>query len=606
METNRKIEDIKKSPLKKKEDEKIDLSSILNLSINEEKEESSNEINYYLEFIKEYKEIRKKEVNKPKLLLHVCCGPCSTYPLIFLHDLFDITIFYSNSNIFPKVEYDKRLYNLKKYLSDLNYRYQSKIEIIEDSYNYEEFKKDLVKFKDDKEITGNRCKVCIYKRMDSLFKYAIDNGFKYVTTVMSISRNKDATYINKVGKSLENKYKGSEVEFIYSDFKKNNGQEIGIKIAKNNNLYRQDYCGCEYSLINKEKELKIKRLRKEYELGVSYIVSNDNNELLSRNLESLKNQDIKMEYALNIYLFNPSEENLKTVKYYESLNRDLFNVIDVNDIESEVLNNINKIKNYSIKTMNSKYLIFLDSTSILRHDYLRKMYQKISKDDLDFVTSSFKIFNSVSLKVVPEYYENKEHSFLRKLFPNRLNKNDHYTKKVITNLMKNDNLSNKIYKREILLNNSIIFPSSNELLNNAYFNFNYLLFTKKLGFINEFLLERESFFAFNNFNKLNESYINFETFTKTYINTLFLIKFYSIRVKRNKVSRVSYLAVKLKLYYYQIKYFKDNELSFKNFRALTDKEFKKLSKNTFSYEGSEWEKIIYLYIEEIKNDYFKK
>ena len=97
---------------------------------------------------------------------------------------------------------------------------------------------------------GKRCEICIKERMNSLFLYALNNNYKYVSTTMTVSRNKNSNYINIVGDELSNIY-NNKVIFFHTDFKKNNGQDIGVEISKKYNVYRQDYCGCEYSLINK-------------------------------------------------------------------------------------------------------------------------------------------------------------------------------------------------------------------------------------------------------------------------------------------------------------------------------------------------------------------
>jgi len=202
-------------------------------------------INYFQESTKEYRLLRKANNNeKPDLLFHVCCGPCTCYPLIFLHDLFNVTIFFSNSNIYPKAEYDLRLENLKKYVEIFNKEFNENVKIIEDKYNYEDFKIDLLPYKDEEE-NQTRCHICIKKRLTSLFEYASSHDFHLVTTVMSISRNKDVDFLNKTGLALSKNYPG--IVYFVNDFKKNNGQDIGVALSKKYNIYRQDYCGCEFS-----------------------------------------------------------------------------------------------------------------------------------------------------------------------------------------------------------------------------------------------------------------------------------------------------------------------------------------------------------------------
>ena len=204
--------------------------------------------NYFLESLKEIKEIKEKD-KKPRLLLHICCGACSCYPLLFLIKLFDVTILFSNSNIYPIEEYKKRLFALTKYKEEISKIFNVNIPIIVDDYDYDNFKLDLLPYKDEKEGC-NRCKICISKRLNRLFECAKKFDFSYCTTVMSISRNKDAQFINETGLNLEKKYPG--IKYLVADFKKNNGQDIGVLLSKKFDVYRQDYCGCEFSL-NKEK-----------------------------------------------------------------------------------------------------------------------------------------------------------------------------------------------------------------------------------------------------------------------------------------------------------------------------------------------------------------
>ena len=205
--------------------------------------EKDKKINYFNIFLEEIKNIKEVDKN-PKLLLHVCCGACSAYPLLFLVKLFDITIYFTNSNIYPYEEYMKRLNALIEYVNYLNIKFNSNIKVISDEYNYEEFKKDLLPYKNEKEGL-NRCKICILKRIKKAFIYAKENKYKYLTTVMSVSRNKDVNYINEIGKTLEKEF--PEVKFLVTDFKKENGQDIGVNITKKLNIYRQNYCGCEFS-----------------------------------------------------------------------------------------------------------------------------------------------------------------------------------------------------------------------------------------------------------------------------------------------------------------------------------------------------------------------
>lgn len=179
---------------------------------------------------------------KPSLLLHVCCGVCSVYPLIYLRKYFDITIYYCNSNIYPYEEFLKRLNALNEYLKILN---DSNIKLIVAPYDYERIDKVLNPLANEKE-GGKRCYACYLNRLEQTFIYANKNHFDYISTIMSISNRKNADYINEIGEMLNKKYKNTT--YLYADFKKNDGITINEKMNKELNLYHQNYCGCKYSI----------------------------------------------------------------------------------------------------------------------------------------------------------------------------------------------------------------------------------------------------------------------------------------------------------------------------------------------------------------------
>ncbi len=195
-------------------------------------------MNNYQKQIKQINELR----DRPTLLLHVCCGVCSVYPLLYLRKYFKLTIYFTNSNIYPYDEYLKRLNALDTYL---NYLKDDEIKLVVGKYDYESYKKILEPLKDEPEM-GKRCKLCYSLRMDEGFKYAYENHYEYFSTVMSISNRKNADYLNEIGEALENKYK--DVKYLHADFKKGDGITKNEKLNKELNLYHQNYCGCEFSI----------------------------------------------------------------------------------------------------------------------------------------------------------------------------------------------------------------------------------------------------------------------------------------------------------------------------------------------------------------------
>ena len=210
---------------------------------------SFDNFTYYRMMEESLKEI-KKESKKPTLLLHSCCAPCNAYPLELLVEYFDLTLMYNNSNIYPEKASIRRLDELKKYVDFINNKYNVQIKLIETPYNNLEYNKILEPFKDQKEGM-DRCKLCYKTRMNEAYKYASENNFDYFTTVMTISRQKNSIVLNNIGIELSKLYPNTK--YFISDFKKNKGIDKGLEIAKEHNMYRQDYCGCIYSYQNKNK-----------------------------------------------------------------------------------------------------------------------------------------------------------------------------------------------------------------------------------------------------------------------------------------------------------------------------------------------------------------
>ena len=185
-------------------------------------------------------EIISKLNTKPKLLLHACCGICSSSVLERLYPFFEITILYYNPNIYPKEEYIKRLNTQKEVIEKM----KLKVNLLEIGYNSEDFDKIAKGLENEKE-GGTRCTKCFYLRLDKTAQIAKENNFDYFTTTLSVSPYKNSQTLNKIGSVLEEKY---QIKYLYSDFKKKEGYKRSSQLSKQYNLYRQHYCGCAYSL----------------------------------------------------------------------------------------------------------------------------------------------------------------------------------------------------------------------------------------------------------------------------------------------------------------------------------------------------------------------
>ena len=188
--------------------------------------------------LKQLNEIQRR----PELLLHICCGVCSVYPLVYFRKYFKITIFFANDNIYPYQEFMKRLGALKEYLKILD---DPEIRLIVDDYQNEEWMKEFKELKDEPE-GGKRCKACYRWRMEKAFRYASGHHYPYCGTVMSISNRKNARWLNEIGEDLQKQY--PDVTYVYADLKKDDGITINERMNKQLNLYHQDYCGCPYSI----------------------------------------------------------------------------------------------------------------------------------------------------------------------------------------------------------------------------------------------------------------------------------------------------------------------------------------------------------------------
>ena len=170
---------------------------------------------------------------KPSLVLHVCCAPCSSAVIPRLEQYFNLTYVYYNPNIYPETEYLKRKEQFKK----LN------VHLVDTEYNHNKFLQTVKGLEQEKE-GGARCRACIAMRMRYAYEYAKKVGAEYVTTTLSISPHKDAEFINKTGQDLEKEF---GIKYLYADFKKENGYLQSTKISAERGIYRQNYCGCEFS-----------------------------------------------------------------------------------------------------------------------------------------------------------------------------------------------------------------------------------------------------------------------------------------------------------------------------------------------------------------------
>lgn len=200
-----------------------------------------------INYQKKLEEIISNMDGRKTLLLHGCCAPCSSYVLEYLTEYFDITLLYYNPNIFPESEYNKRIDEVKRLISEMPLK--SQVKLIEGEYKSEDFF-DIAKGLEHLPEGGERCFKCYRLRLEEAAKAAKEGGYDYFSTTLSISPHKNAEKLNEIGQELEEKY---GVKYLYADFKKREGYKRSIELSRIYGLYRQNYCGCIYSKQQAEK-----------------------------------------------------------------------------------------------------------------------------------------------------------------------------------------------------------------------------------------------------------------------------------------------------------------------------------------------------------------
>lgn len=202
---------------------------------------NGQKINYQRELEKILERIQA-EGRVPSLLLHSCCAPCSSYVLEYLSEYFRITVFYYNPNIYPEDEYEKRILEQEDLIRRMNFK--NPVSFLSGDYEREKFYQMASGLEHLRE-GGERCMKCYRLRLEEAAREAAARGFDYFTTTLSISPMKNAGKLNEIGIETGREY---GVEYLVSDFKKKNGYKRSVELSAEYGLYRQDYCGCEFSL----------------------------------------------------------------------------------------------------------------------------------------------------------------------------------------------------------------------------------------------------------------------------------------------------------------------------------------------------------------------
>lgn len=210
----------------------------------------NQKINYQKEMEKVLAEL-EAEGRTPRLLLHSCCAPCSSYVLEYLSPYFFITDFYYNPNIAPADEYRKRVSEMQRLIREMPLPHP--VEFEEGVYDPDRFY-EMARGKEDIPEGGERCFACFEMRLREAAQEALRLHMDYFTTSLSISPLKDAQKLNEIGIRLGEEY---GIPYLVSDFKKKNGFRRSTELSREYHLYRQNYCGCVYSRRQAEREGRV-------------------------------------------------------------------------------------------------------------------------------------------------------------------------------------------------------------------------------------------------------------------------------------------------------------------------------------------------------------
>ena len=203
-------------------------------------------INYDLQMQDIIRKLEQEKSEKPHLLLHSCCGPCSSAVLEKLTPHFRVTVFFFNPCIHPAAEYEKRLSEQKRLIEEA----KLPVDLLEAVYDPQSYFA-LVKGLENAPEGGERCLVCFRQRLMVTAQAAKEHGYDFFTTTLTVSPHKNAENLNRIGQEVSHE---TGMPFLPADFKKRSGYLRSLELSREYSLYRQDWCGCVYSMRGENKE----------------------------------------------------------------------------------------------------------------------------------------------------------------------------------------------------------------------------------------------------------------------------------------------------------------------------------------------------------------
>lgn len=190
--------------------------------------------------------IQKRGKRMPRVLLHSCCGPCSSAVLEYLTQYFDVTLLWYNPNVYPKEEFDRRFKAQVEIIEKMGLA--DRVSVLAEPWKSEDYYARIKGLEDEPE-GGRRCEACFRLRLIEAARLAKHYGFDYFCTTLTLSRHKDADLINRLGEEIG---RAAGVSWLPSDFKKRDGENRSVELSEKYGIYRQLYCGCEFSLRRRQ------------------------------------------------------------------------------------------------------------------------------------------------------------------------------------------------------------------------------------------------------------------------------------------------------------------------------------------------------------------
>lgn len=469
--------------------------------------------------------IKSLDGKTPKLLLHACCGPCSSYCIEYLSNYFDITILYYNPNIYPENEYYRRLNELKTFLPKRQYK--NKVNVIEDVYEPKEYY-EAIRGKENLGEKSERCYECYKLRMEKAALYAKNNNYDYFTTTLSISPYKVSEWINEIGKNLEEKY---NINYLYSDFKKNNGYKRSQELSKIYGMYRQDYCGCSFSK-NERDNYEKKKLENLFKKVI---------EIYS--LGSLNSVPVQNTIGITNKVFELETENGKYILKILS-NKDL-NKINISEKISSIANNNNVPSIPAIK-INDNFINNIDGFNVIVYPYYDGkilLSRELTLEHIKLLSNSLARLHSINV-LDNKLYKKYEKEDLYSLYQLTLNSNESFYDLFKENINLLINIYDKVYDSYSRLSNQRAYVHKDFNRKNVLWkDYDYKIIDWETASI-----DNPSIDFFNSAWFLTDDIKEdkFITFVKEYFSVMKLEDDYNISVYAALIEECNWLAFSLK------------------------------------------------------------